>query len=209
MKTKSERLFEEFLILNGYAFEKIKEETTPRPDYRVSIAGARVVFELKELAKDKDFGVVRDPSRPHIKSFTRIVGDHIRRRIEGSRKQVQFASDQGFPTVLLIYNSVDPVFQLFGTEPHDFLTAMYGELTLILNRETGAASDLFNGKNQLLQEQKNTSFSALGHLCDRGGTTTVTLFENVFARIKIPYHCLPRSFEVHKFEISTDPVTLR
>jgi hypothetical protein len=75
---------------------------------------------------------------------------------------------------------------MFGTEDMDFTTAMYGELTVLLNKKTREASEMFNGKNQLLQENKNTSFSAVGRLCDRGGEMTVTLFENVFQRYSFP-----------------------
>ena len=47
MKTKSEELFEKFLADNRITFEKIKEDTTPRPDYLVSIGSAQIIFELK------------------------------------------------------------------------------------------------------------------------------------------------------------------
>ncbi len=63
---------------------------------------------------------------------------------------------------------------------------MYGAYTILINRENRTASDWFNGKDQMLQESKNTSFSAVGHLCDRGGKTTVTLYENVFANVEYP-----------------------
>jgi len=90
----------------------------------------------------------------------------------------------------------------------DFVAAMYGEPTILLNRQTKAASEMFHGKGQMLQDQKNTSFSAVGHLCDRGGTTTVTLFENFFARVKIPYDHLPPCFEVRRVDVSMEPLTL-
>jgi len=186
MKTKSETLFEGFLTANNLPFEKIQEETTRTPDYRISVGGGEIIFELKELAADENFGVVKDPAYPHIKSNSRTLGDHVRRRIESSKKQIQFGAKQKIPSVLLIYNNIDPVFQSFGTEPMDFAAAMYGAYTILVNRETRAASDWFNGKDQMLQETKNTSFSAVGHLCDRGGKTTVTLYENVFAKVKVP-----------------------
>jgi hypothetical protein len=110
--------------------------------------------------------------------------------------------------VLLIYNSVDPVFQMFGTEQADFIAAMYGAYTILLNKQTGAASEMFNGKDQMLQQKKNTSFSAVGHLCDRGGTTTVTLFDNVFAKVKILHDQLPPCFDVPRIEVSTAPLAL-
>jgi hypothetical protein len=207
MKTKSESLFEEFLAVNNLLFEKIKEDTTPRPDYRVFV-GVEIIFELKELAEDGNYDVIKDPAYPHIKSASRTMGDHVRRRIEGSKKQIQFGARQGIPSVLLIYNKLDRVFQDFGTEPMDFTTAMYGAYTILLNIETRTASDLFNGKDQMLQESKNTSFSAVGHLCDRGGKTTVTLYENVFAKVKIPYSELPACFDVQRIELSRSPLVV-
>jgi hypothetical protein len=208
MKTKSESLFEEFLTINNPAFGKIEEDTSPRPDYLVSVGGIEIIFEVKELAEDENFGVVKDPAYPHIKSASRTLGDHIRRRIESSKKQIQFGARQGIPSVLLIYNNIDPVFQDFGTEPMDFTAAMYGAYTILLNRETRASSDWFNGKDQMLQKSKNTSFSAVGHLCDRGGKMTVTLYENVFANVKIPYSQLPACFDVPRIEVSRSPLVV-
>lgn len=211
MKTKSEQLFEDFLTANHVQFEKIeevKEKAARRPDYLVSIGNLQLIFELKELAEDDNFGVVTDPAYPHIKSYSRTLGDHVRRRIESSRKQIQYGAKQGIPSVLLIYNNVDPGLQIFGTESMDFIAAMYGEYTILLDKQTRAASEMFNGKGQMLQEQKNTSFSAVGHLCDRGGITTVTLFENVFAKVKIPYDQLPPCFDVPRIELSAEPLTL-
>jgi hypothetical protein len=205
MRTKSEELFESFLSGKNVPFEKIKEDTSPRPDYLVSVGDLKVVFELKELAEDKNFGVIADPAYPHIKSSTRTVGEHVRRRIEDSKKQIQYGAKQGIPSVLLIYNSLDP-FQMFGTEDLDFTTAMYGELTVLLNKKTGKAPDLFSGKNQLLQQSKNTSFSAVGRLCDLGGAITVTLFDNAFSKVKLPYEQLPPCFDVKHIEISTEPL---
>jgi hypothetical protein len=208
MNTKSEGLFEEFLAINNLPFERIKENSTPRPDYRLTVSGSEIIFELKELAEDGNFGVVKDPAYPHIKSSSRTVGDHIRRRIDSSKKQIQFGAKQGVPSILLVYNSIDPIFQEFGTEPMDFIAAMYGAYTILINGETRTTSDLFNGKDQMLQEKVNTSFSAIGHLCDRGGNTTVTLYENVFAKVKVPYTHLPSCFTVRRIDVSTDPMIM-
>jgi hypothetical protein len=205
MRTKSESLFEGFLATNNLPFEKIEEDTTPRPDYRISVGGSEIIFELKELAEDGNFGEVKDPAYPHIKSSSRTLGDHIRRRIESSKKQIQFGAKQGVPSILLIYNNIDPVFQDFGTEPMDFTAAMYGAYTILINRENRTESDWFNGKDQMLQESKNTSFSAVGHLCDLGGKTTVTLYENAFAKVKVPYGQLPACFDVRRIDVSTAP----
>jgi hypothetical protein len=206
--TKSESLFEEFLATNNLPFEKIAEDTTPRPDYRVSVGSNAIIFELKELSEDENFGVVKDPAYPHIRSSSRTLGEHIRRRIESSKKQIQFGANQGIPSVLLIYNNIDPVFQDFGTEAMDFIAAMYGAYTILINRESGITSDSFNGKDQMLQQRKNTSFSAVGHLCDREGRTTVTLYENVFAKVGVSYCQLPQCFDVRRINVSNDPITM-
>lgn len=208
MKTKAEQLFEDFLTGNSLGFEKIKEASTPRPDYYVLLGELKLVFELKELAEDDNFGMMKDPQHPHIKSNSRTVGEHIRRRIERSKRQVRYGAEQSLPSVLLIYNSLDPVFQAFGTETHDFIAAMYGEYTIMLNPHTKTASEWFNGRNQMLQVEKNTSFSAIGHLCDSGGTTTVRLFQNVFAKVRVPFEALPACFDVQKIEVSFEPLTL-
>jgi hypothetical protein len=203
MKTESEELFERFLASNNLPFEKIEEVGDTRtPDYRVTIGGSETIFELKQLDRDRDFGVVRDPANPQIKSNSRTMGDHIQRRINHSSKQIQFGADQGIPSILLIYNNIDPGLN-FGTEPMDFIAAMYGEYTISKDCHTGMPSDWFNGNGQMLQESKNTSFSAVGHLCHRAGTTTVTLYENIYAKVKIPYTELPPCFDVRRIEVSS------
>ena len=207
MKTKSKDVFISFLTGNNIPFEKIEEEASPRPDYLVHAGGTKIVFEVKELAQDDIFGVVKDPSTPFIKGNSRTIGDHIRRRIDGSKKQIQYGAKQGVPSILLIYNNIDPVFQMFGTEDMDFTAAMYGEYTVLLNRDTQKTSDWFNGKNQSLQECKNTSFSAVGRLSDRDRKATVTLFENVFSKVKVPYEQLPTCFDVRRVDISTTPLS--
>jgi|SRR6267154_3049953 len=206
MKTKSEELFEQFLAGNNLTFEKIEMGKTPRPDYLVSVDSTQIIIEVKELAEDESFGVVEDPAYPHIRSHSRTLGDHVRRRIESSKKQIQYGANQGIPSVLLIYNNVDPVFQAFGTEDMDFTAAMYGEYTILIDRSTGQSSEMFNGKNQSLQERKNTSFSAVGRLCDRGGKTTVTLFENVFSKVRVRFDLLPSCFDVRRVAVSTEPL---
>ena len=58
------------------------------------------------------------------------------------------------------------------------------------------------------EEKGNTSFSAVGRLCDRGGEMTVTLFENVFSAVKIPYELLPPCFDSKRVNISDEPLVV-
>jgi hypothetical protein len=201
-KTISEEVFERFLRENSLIFEKIEEKDTPRPDYLVHAGGTRLMFEVKELVEDKDFGVVRDTSRPDIRTGVRTVGDHVRKKITVARKQIRYAAKLGIPAILLVYNNIDPI-HLFGTENADFITAMYGEYTLLLDREAGRVTDAFYGRNQSLREDCNIEFSAVARLAPCGGTMIATLFENVFSTLKIPYESLPTCFEIVRVELSS------
>ncbi|MBB3827737.1 hypothetical protein [Xanthomonas arboricola] len=91
------------------------------------------------------------------------------------------------PTVLLIYNTVDP-FQLFVTERHDFISAMYGELTVRIDMCGNAASDFFHGRNATLRENANTSFSGVGHLRETRSGAEVIIYEIVFAAHAVRRH---------------------
>ena len=141
---------------------------------------------------------------PHSSRVTPALSATTSAQIDGSKKQVQYGAKQGVPSIPLIYNNIDPVFQMFGTEDMDFTAAMYGEYAILLNRDTKGASDWFNGKNQSLQQHKNTPFSGVGRLSDRAGKATVTLFENVFCKEKVPYEKLPSCFEVRRVEVSSE-----
>ena len=210
MKTKSEEVFESFLTLNNIPFkriEEVQESGSRRPDYSVQVGNCELIFEVKELVEDEKFGIVSDPLHPDIKLSSRTVGKHVRRAIARARKQIQWGARQGIPSILLIYNSLDPVFQDFGTADLDFISAMYGEPTVEFDRSTRKTSEPYNGRNDSLQESKNTSFSAVGRLAEKSGKVTVTLFENVFAEPKLPYDQLPPCIEVRRVEVSRDPLS--
>ncbi len=194
-KTRSEELFEFFLSRNRIQFDKLEEASSPRPDYLVEIGAVKVIFEVKELTRD-----IREADG----AFQITTGNSIRSLINGSRKQIQYgAKTLGLPSVLLIYNRADQL-QMLGTDDRDFLAAMYGEYTVLVSHRTGRASEPFHGKNQSLQESKNTSFSAVGRLKDSTKDVSVTLFENVFALIPLPSERIPSCFDVRQVRLSQE-----
>ena len=103
----------------------------------------------------------------------------------------------------MIYNALDPS-QLFGTENHDFEYAMYGQLTVTLDTVAQRITDSFHGLNKAFQTDKNTTFSALARLKDCGpeAIVNVTIFENVHAKVPLPYERLPPCFEVIRVELT-------
>ena len=188
MKTVSEIFFEQFLIDNGLRFKPVPVEFQKRrPDYIVEMPSP-VMFEVKELVKDKKFN-----QNLHNISH-RTVGDHIRKKITDSKDQVQYGRMCSIPSVMLIYNALDPL-HLFGTEDHDFRAAINGEWTLWLSKESKDVAGAGYGANRSLQPRKNTSFSALAHMAPRGSAMTVRLFLNSHAAFPLAAK-IPACFKV-------------
>ena len=205
MNTKSEDLFEAFLTENDVAFSRIEEvqnqEGEHRPDYLVELGTGQLIFELKQLGDDDAAERAK-----RVGGWSSTPGEALRQLITRSKKQIQYGASQGIPSLLLVYNNTDPVFQTRGTDAFDFRTAMYGELTMLIDRQADTSSEFFHGRKSGLQENKNTSFSAVGHLCDRNGKTTVTLWENAFAKIPLPFDQIPLCFTVQRVEINNSPL---
>lgn len=190
VKTESEALFEAFCATHRLDWAPHGTTDTPTPDYRLNFAGVTVCVEVKQIESEVGFVAGGRQSR--------TVGEHVRRKITEAKAQLQAASYAGFPTILLIYNTVDPR-QAFGTEVHDFTFAMYGELTVRLKE--GHIEDSFHGRNSSLRPSMNTSFSALGHLRRTESGAEVKIFENAYARHPLPYEALPECIEVVRIEI--------
>ena len=185
-KTESELLFESFCDFHDIPWKPVAVAGGRTPDYLVSLNDESVYFEVKQIDSDQAFTA---PGGVH----SRTVGSHIRQKILDSRKQVQVAKKAGVPGVLLIYNNLDPL-QTFGTEQHDFISAMYGEMTVVLKNRR--ITDSFQGRNSLLRENQNTSFSALAHLRRTSNGPTMRIYENVFAHVGLNYESLPQCIEV-------------
>ncbi len=114
----------------------------------------------------------------------------LRGKIKEKRQQAKVALEKRSPFILLIYNNLDPR-QAFGTERHDFIDAMYGTLTVVLNPKNSTITESYHGRNQSLREDKNTSFSAIGRIYQTKEGPAILLYENVFAECRLNYSSLP------------------
>ena len=130
IKTVGEGMFEKFCISHYILWEKIQEGALPTPDYKVILNGISTYVEIKQIDDDENF-------RGEVGS--RTVGAHVRAKINEARKQLKSIAREGPPAILLIYNNLDPM-QLFGTDQHDFIAAMYGELTIVETVGSGLES---------------------------------------------------------------------
>lgn len=192
VKPKAELIFEKFCSTNGIWFGRIEECDQPTPDYIVILGEQTLFVEVKQIDKDDNFS--------NETSSKRTVGAHIRKKIQQARKQAQTVSNSETPFVLLVYNNLDGA-HLFGTEPHDFVDAMYGETTLLFDKSKNKITDSFQGRNQSLSDGKNTSFSAIGHLKESESRIGVKIFENIFAKNKLDFSRIPGSIEVIRIEV--------
>ena len=190
-KTTGEAAFEDFCQANGLAVEPIEEGVEPTPDYLVWVDGLRIYVEVKQIDEDENFSSTRQFRTP---------GTHVRAKINQARNQLRSASQQGFPTVLLVFNNLDPV-QRFGTEQHDFLAAMYGELTVHISRTRGTNAALVHDRNQSFREGKNESFSAVGWLYKGRDAIAVHLYENIYSHVALDFAALPPCIEFNRVGI--------
>ncbi len=90
---------------------------------------------------------------------------------------------------------------MFGTEEHDFIAAMYGEMTLVFNKAENRFTNSFYGRNRSFGEDKSVYFSAVGLLSNIGGTVKVQICENAFAQNPIDFSKIPSCIEVVRVEL--------
>ncbi|MFB8913473.1 hypothetical protein QT199_005905 [Xanthomonas phaseoli pv. phaseoli] len=186
-------MFETFCAHHRLDCQRIAETSSRTPDYHVWFGSTLVAVEIKQIESDRGI----DPDGV----WSRTIGWHVRQKIVEARGQLRAAAGAGVPAVLLIYNTVDP-FQLFGTEQHDFLSAMYGELTVRVDTSGRAASGPFHGRNAALRENFNTSFSGVGHLRETCSGAEVIIYENVFAAHPLPFGDIPDCITAVRVELN-------
>ncbi len=189
-KTESEALFERFCVQHQLIWTPIPAGPEKTPDYKLQFQDHTILVEIEQIESCAGF----EPGGVS----SRTVGSHVRHKISEARGQMKAASEGGLPAILLIHNTVDP-WQVFGTEDHDFVCGMYGELTVRLNN--GRASDSFHGRNAKIRHDANTSFSGVGHLKRVGDGAEVKIFENVYATHPLPFQLLPACIEVVRLEV--------
>lgn len=193
METISEALFEAFCSNNRIECKRIPVDSTPTCDYEINIYGVPIHIEIKQIDDDQDL-----KKHDFGWSYLGKPGEIIRRRIEGARKQIHEAAQNGHPTILLIYNNLINLGPRTGTLDRDFTHGLYGEMTLRIKVETNEVSEPFHGKNRSLQEIKNTSFSAVGRIEQTQGGASIHLFGNMYARNKIDFSRIPSSITWHE-----------
>jgi hypothetical protein len=192
-KTIAEKTFEDFCDANKIKWEKIEEGHQKTPDYKVQFGDEFVFIEVKQIDKDQDFHIDGEVS-------ARTVGSHIREKIKEARKQLKVGANQGCPSILLVYNNLDGL-QMFGTEQHDFIAAMYGDLTYVIDQKRHEIIGQYQGRNRSFAENKSAYFSAVGFLYQMIDSTGITLYENAFSNNMLDFNSIPKCIEVVRIKL--------
>lgn len=150
--TQSETLFEEYLHAQGWdAFEhepKI-EGCDKRPDYRVTVDGVAVYFEIKE------FEALPEHLRPGFGAYDPY--GPIREKINDARPQLHPLKGQ--PCAIVLFNTERPLVSL---EPTFVFGAMLGDAAIRIpfDREAGmlneaaAEEGFFGGGGRMIRYRK-------------------------------------------------------
>lgn len=186
--TAGELAFEAFCLTHKIPHKRIPAGETPTPDYEVLLSGAIVYVEIKDIVKDENFEKT---------VVSRTVGSHVRAKINEAKKQLQEVAKKHATTLLLIHNSLDHS-QSFGTEQHDFVSAMYGEINVSVSLTTNQISHSSFGKNKSFAAGKNTSISAVGLIQSNQEKVTVVIYENMFAKNPLNFDTMPTCIEVRR-----------
>ena len=189
-KTESEAMFEAFCTEHHLDWQPIPTGPDKTTDYRLRFGAVTVQVEIEQIESQRGFNPDGVSSR--------TVGSHVRQKISEARRQMQMAAQAGVPAILLIHNTIDS-WQAFGTETHDFMCAMYGEMTVRLT--DGRPRESFHGRNAKLRDDANTSFSGVGHLKRVANGIEVKVYENVYAAHPLPFENMPSCIQVVHVEV--------
>ena len=161
--TLSEQVFEAYLELNGYPkpeFEPDLNQTSRRPDYRVTLGSTQLLFEVKEFNISKE-----DSARfsgPGIRGGAYDPFARIRQKIDDARQKFSGIKDQ--VCCLVLFNQEKPLVDLVWQMIYG---AMLGPVAVSIpfNPSTGEfdssqAKDVFSGKGKCSTSQ-NTTLSAV------------------------------------------------
>lgn len=189
--TESERQFEKFCASVQWRCVPVATGTSRTPDYDLFIGATRIVTEVKEVTSDPYDSPVPEYQDEHVtvRARTKTIGDQVRDKINKAAPQVKSRSAGIFPTLVVIYDLLDPTLR-GNTEPLDFLAAMYGppQAVLAVPQQHGEVyiKETKFGPGRKTTPRSNTSVSALASLwMDRDGALSLDIYHNVFAKVPL------------------------
>ena len=217
----AERFFERLLRLRGYldfAYEEGLPGTSRRPDYRVTVEGHDVYFEVKSFEPE--------PARAGAFMFDPI--EPVRDRIEQARKK--FKGFKSYPCALVLFNPGGRL--VFLGEPEQVYSAMFGDAAwkVSFDPKTGRLGEIggtvFTKNGKMIHHSpngpkaQNTTVSAIvalvAHRDDDGSPPdpeTVErigafVYHNPYARLALPSPLFRGSWDRIFDRLQDDPTTI-
>lgn len=165
-----EKLFYEICEFQGWDSKKIKEKEEKTPDFEVKTTKGQFIAEVKQFEYDYEFG--------EVLSYT--TGNKVRAAIKKAKDQLQ---GHEFPSLLALLDTRG--MGLTGYE--NILSAMYGALTINVNKVTGEAGPMFHGRDAKMRENWNTSISAVAAISYSGANKQdlkphIVIYHNMYAK---------------------------
>lgn len=117
---------------SGWFCERIPEESTRTPDYRITIYGTRLYAEVKEIiANEEERKIIRQLSESGCSdAYGEEPGKTIREKIKESYAQIKgLAKVQKCPGILVLYNN-SGMDGLGRISSYNVLTGMFGLQTV-------------------------------------------------------------------------------
>lgn len=187
-----EEIFPEVCASIDWEVQKIAEENTCTPDFQVTTTKGSFISEVKQLETD-DF--------QSGKAFGFEVGKKTKAKLGKARKQLK---GQELPTLLVLYD-----YQRTGqTSWESIISAMYGKLTIPINKETGEAGEMFHGEDAFFRKESNTYISAVSDLSFTKRENQVfpvfTIYHNMFADTPFEKDFFPNNETISNYWFSQE-----
>jgi hypothetical protein len=211
VKTPSEVQFEAFCDRNGFTWERVSETTTKTPDYALTLSGATVVVEVKEVLPTAE--EIESDRLCQERGYGKVIhitpGKTVRKKIADCSKQIKARTEGKYPGVLVLWEHGLCVGR--HTEPYHIQVAMAGFEQVVLSLppiQSGlrpSYAGMKHGGSRKMTEDDNTSISAIALLCVPGpDKLLLQVFHNRYAAVPLE-PALLRTAEVIHYVLKDDP----
>ena len=205
MKTKSEKLFEDYCANARLACKRVPEEDSKTPDYELMIECQRIVVEVKEFSRNKDEQESDRllSERGYGSVLSNTPGDRVRQKIADSSAQIKARTLGTYPSILVLFDRG----QIFGhLDPYNIRVAMYGleQIHIAVPRDHSVspyATGMSLGPKRRMTKADNTSISAIGVLFTPGPSEIgLHVYHNKYAAVPLDSALLAR-YGIRQYEL--------
>lgn len=212
MKTQSEKWFQDYCAHSGIACKRISEENNKTPDYELTIAGQRIIVEVKETSRNRE---ERESDRflsqrGYGSVLANTPGNRVRKKITDSSAQIKARTHGIYPSILVLCDLKFSRGQIAGhLDPYNIRVAMYGieQMHVVVPREPAVGpyvTGMSYGPKRKMTEDCNTSISAIGVLFTPGpDEIALHVYHNRFAAVPLDPRLLTK-YGISQFKLEDE-----